>query len=206
MRIVSYIIIIMLLSFSVGNAQVKIDIKTKFNSKKKEMQAVKAGVIEMIKTVNWIKVGEIGEKYSFWIKDLEIIPNPKNFQQSVVKFSLSLNTPAMFSEGKVLKTRFVEFVVDKNETLPISNAPELKRALEKFDKKMNMNISNMEWITATVSTGGLAGFGYVAQTMTKVASKFQSGFTPIEETMGLWAGFYSLSSLHDMLTEQGEFQ
>lgn len=196
-------VVIFILSLNFAVSQVKVDVKTRINDKTLEMQAVKAGVIEMLKTVNWIKVGEVGEKYSFWIKDLNIQPNPNNFSQSIVRFNLFLNTPAMFTEGKPLKSRSIEFVVDPNEALPISNPPELKRSLEKYDK--SMNISGMEWVMASIGTGGVAGIGYVAQTMTKVGSLFQKKYTPIQQTMGLWSGFHSLNALYSMLKEQGEF-
>ncbi|PKL84697.1 MAG: hypothetical protein CVV22_11650 [Ignavibacteriae bacterium HGW-Ignavibacteriae-1] len=195
--------IIFVFSFIEVMSQTKIDVKTKFTDKSLEMQAVKAGILEMLKTVNWISMVEIGEKYSFWIKELTIQPNPENTNQSIIKFNLYLNTPAMFTEGKILKSRTIKFVVDPNEPLPISNPPELQRSLENLDK--SINISTMEWVIASLGSGGLASIGYIAHTMTKVGNLIQKKFTPAQQTMGLWAGFYSLDALYSMLKEQGEF-
>lgn len=53
------------------NAQsIKIDIKTEISDKiNNDYQAIKAGIIATLKdNITWIKVVNVGEDYSFWIK------------------------------------------------------------------------------------------------------------------------------------------
>lgn len=194
------LVIILLSSVSFCFSQIKIDIKTDFNSKTKEMQAVKAGIIQMCQKVNWIKIGEIGEKYSFWIQNLEIKPNPENIQESIIKFNLELHTPAMFSKGKTLLTSNVSYTVNINEPLPFNDPPNLERTLKSLDSKMNL--SGTSWFVLVAGTGGMA---YLTKTITEIGGMLQKDFTPAEKTMGIWAGYYSLDVLYKMLKQQGEF-
>lgn len=183
------------------HSQVKIDVKTQFNDKRfKSFQAVKLGMIEMMKRVSWLKVGEVGEKYSLWIDNLKIIPDETDKLASIISFDIELRTPAMFTHGKQLQTEHISFKVNMNDTLPVTNPPVLERYLKHLDEKSQM--SSLAWVA--VGTAG-AGLPALAKLFVKVGGMMQSDFTPADQTMGLWAGYYSLDAVYTLLKKQGEF-
>lgn len=197
------LIFFFVLFFSIYNAfsVVKIDIKTKFADKTSlEMQAVKAGIIEIMKTLEWIKVVEIREDYSFWISNLEITSNPNNSNQFYVKFDVSLNTASMFTKGKVLQKESIEFTTDPKINVDMSNQVQLKRSLEMLNDKLKF--LNSGWFNiAAVSTLGPV-YGYIAPRLYSFASTFQKQFTPNQQTIGVLAGIYTTEVLYKMLKSQ----
>lgn len=195
------VILVMLVITSNLNAQIKIDVKTKFGVKTKQMQAIKIGIIKMLERVNWIKVGEVGEKYSLWIDNLIIVPDQSDLLSSIVSFDMELRTPAMFTKGKTLQIEHITLKVNTNEPLPLTNPPLLEKSLKNLDNKMHF--STVSWLAMTASTGGL---NLVYKSFLEIGGIFQKDYTPAEQTMALWAGFQSIDGLYKMLKKQGEFK
>ncbi len=87
------------------SAQVQIDVKTKW-LEKKELAAVKGGVIATVNALPWASCTEFGEDYSLWLKNLH---RTKGKEGSViVSLEVEVRTPSLFGNGTLLRKEKVQ--------------------------------------------------------------------------------------------------
>jgi len=63
-------------------------------------------------------------------------------------------------------------------------------------------MSSLAWVAVGTARAGLPA---LAKLFVKVGGMMQSDFTPADQTMGLWSGYYSLDAVYTLLKKQGEF-
>ncbi|MBN8573966.1 MAG: hypothetical protein J0M05_08640 [Candidatus Kapabacteria bacterium] len=196
-------LVIILLSsilFQTNAQSIKIDIKTELSDKaSNDVQAIKAGIISTLKDhITWIKVVNVGEDYSFWIKNLSLTPKKDNPFITIVSFNLELRTAAMFSQGKLIIQQPIKFEYDPQQELPLQ-----QKELETYLSKINKDISGAGITTiAAIST---LGTSILAQACIKTAAFLQKDFTAAQQKSAILAGYYTVHALYSMLKKQGHF-
>lgn len=201
--VVLFLVVIMaVIAVNHSEASTKIDLKTKIDNKSKDYQAVKAGIIAMIKEdIAWIQLVEVGEKYSLWVKDLNMGNAPNNPLMNRIKFTLELRTPAMLGDGKLISSKAVQIDFKAGEALPFDNAPQLQRTMDRIQSEYKM--STGQAIMAFIGTGGISA---MASLGVKVGSILQKGYSPVQQTAGVLSGYYVIGHLYEMLRETGDVQ
>ena len=96
-------------SFPAAQAQVRIDVKTKW-VEKKELAAAKHGVIAAIGADPETAVTEFGEDYALWIKNLHRTKEGK--ERVVVTLDLELRKPSLMGEGELIEKKEVRLRYD----------------------------------------------------------------------------------------------
>lgn len=204
-RVVMFFLVSVVLLGVVNNAKggTKIDLKTTGLDKVgKNYQAVKGGVKAMIQQdIGWIQLVEVGEKYSLWIKNLNMGNVPNNPMINRVTFTLELRTPAMFGSGKLVLSKQVQFDFKQGDVLPFDNPPQLERVLDKLN-----NESKMSTGTAILAFIGSGGTSAAASMALKVGALLQKDYTPVQKTAGVLSGYYVIGSLYEMLKQTGDAQ
>lgn len=96
------LLFLLVCSFQAAQAQVRIDVKTKW-LEKKELTAAKHGVIAAIEADPAIAVTEFGEDYALWIKNLHRTKEGK--ERVVVTLDLELRKPSLMGEGELMEKK-----------------------------------------------------------------------------------------------------
>ena len=109
------------------SAQVQIDVKTKW-LEKKELTAVKSGVIAAIAELPWASCTEFGEDYSLWLKNLH---RTKGKEGSViVTLEVEVQAPSLFGNGTLLRKAKVQVQYDLQLLDSIGNLEEIVASVE----------------------------------------------------------------------------
>lgn len=109
-----------------------LDVKTKY-SEKMSLSSTKNGLIAHLESSNWATVVETGENYSVWIKDLKRVQTSQTVN---IQFTFSLNTPAMFTDGDVIKTRSFNLTLQITDDIKPSNGVLIPADVQKWIKNL----------------------------------------------------------------------
>ncbi len=83
---------------------VKLDVKTLMNEKN-ALAVSKLGTIQFLNESAWARVVEVGEDYSLWLKNYEIMQADNEI---TISLDVELRTPAAFRNGRLLESRHIE--------------------------------------------------------------------------------------------------
>lgn len=89
-------------------SQVLIDVKTKFEEKK-ELHHIKIALVRSLDTTGWSRTVEVGENFSFWLKNLKRTPIDDSLQTTV---DLEFRTPTMIFDGQLISAKQLSIVFD----------------------------------------------------------------------------------------------
>ena len=90
----------------------KLDIKTKFNDKT-NFKPIKKGVIDLITSDGWGKVGEVGEDYVVWIENYNRYSIDSVIRK--ISFQLSITEKSMFKRKANLLSKNIDLEYTINE-------------------------------------------------------------------------------------------
>lgn len=112
------------LSQTTPSKRYKVDLKTKFKSKK-DLNPLKIGLKEQIEASQYFENKEFGEDFSLWILAPNVIREmlPNGSKKITYSCLLEIRTPAAFGKGDYIGSRQVslEYIIDEEDLAKLEN-------------------------------------------------------------------------------------
>lgn len=175
----------------------EIDVKTTFTDKY-TATGVKNGHIAYMNTkgAKWSIVKEIGEDYSFWIKNVRTTPTKDS---TFIRFDLELRTPAMITEGELIEARQGYVIAYPNSAdfdKPGNADAQQIAAFVDYTLKRNLAMSKAA-INFAAQIGGVGDITKILDVLQKFF--FNESKLKRSQIEGVMVGIVSFSEMRDML-------
>lgn len=174
-----------------------IDVKTTFIDKY-TATGVKNGHIAYMNTkgAKWSVVKEIGEDYSFWIRNVKTIPTKDS---TFIRFDLELRTPAMITDGELIEARRGYVIVYPNSTdfdkEGNADAQQIAAFVD-YTLKRNITVSKAA-INFAAQMGGAGDISLILNVLQSLF--FNDSKLKRSQIEGVLVGIVSFSEMRDML-------
>jgi hypothetical protein len=194
--------LIFILSFNLLFSKIKIDLKTPIIEKAK-LTHIKLGLKFEINNSKDFEIKKTGEDYSLWLNNYS---ESYNKNDKTIELDMELRTKAMFTHGKLVKSKHVMITYNPNDLTEMNNLEQQKIA-DYIQKNLDRNsflkhlAKNTAIIAGVAASGGMAAPVIAAYTSFKSYSKTNEGENANLDNLKTLEGVYCGQILFQYLQE-----